>query len=117
MDIRQGKAENFRPELYVVPNSAAGREEVFAALRQTIGRLQKDWPGVTVSVREGEARLVIPEKYRVSHEAHFAQVTRTFLGYLSNPKSLPAWEKNNMLVKYAISTKGVELSRRTPPAK
>lgn len=61
-----------------------------------------------------EAHIVIPEKYRVGHEAHFAEVTRAFLGYLQAPQSLPAWEKSNMLVKYYISTKGVELSRATP---
>jgi hypothetical protein len=65
-----------------------------------------------VNVRGTEAQIVIPDKYRVGHEAHFAEVTRAFLGYLKDPKSLPAWEKSNMLVKYAISTKGVELSRQ-----
>jgi predicted dehydrogenase len=111
-EIRQGKAEKFRPELYVVPNSAADREAVFAGLRKKIDALQKNWPGVGVSVRGTEAQIVIPDKYRVGHEAHFAEVTRAFLGYLKDPKSLPAWEKSNMLVKYAISTKGVELSRQ-----
>jgi hypothetical protein len=108
--IRQGAAEKFRPELYVVPE-AASRDAVFAALRQKVEGLQKNWPGLAVDVRGAEARVTIPEKYRVGHEEHFAQVTRAFLGYLKNPRSLPAWEKSNMLVKYAISTKGVELSR------
>ena len=33
VEIRQGKEENFRPELYVVPNASAVRDEVFSALR------------------------------------------------------------------------------------
>ncbi len=41
----------------------------------------------------------------------FAQVAKAFFGYLGNPNSLPAWEKSNMLAKYYICTKGVELSR------
>jgi hypothetical protein len=56
--------------------------------------------------------VTIPEKYRVGHEAHFAQVTKQFLGYLRDQKSLPAWEKANMLAKYYTTTKGVELSRK-----
>jgi predicted dehydrogenase len=110
-EIRQGKAENFRPELYVRPNTAALRDGVFAALRTKIDGLRKDWPGLEVTIRGEEAHIVIPEKYRAGHEDHFAQVTRAFLGYLGDPKSLPAWEKSNMLVKYYISTNAVELSR------
>ena len=110
-EIRQGKQENFRPELYIRPNTAALRDEVFAALKKKIDALQKEWPGVDMAVHSEQARIVIPEKYRVSHEDHFAQVTRAFLGYLTDPKSLPAWEKSNMLAKYYICTKGVELSR------
>ena len=101
--IRQAKAENFRPELYVRPDSAA--------LRKKVEALQERWPGVSLELRGEDAHIVIPDKYRVSHEAHFAQVTRLFLGYLENPKSLPEWEKSNMLVKYYISTKAVEMSR------
>jgi hypothetical protein len=108
--IRQGAVEKFRPELYVVPEAAA-RDEVFANLRKKVDGLRTSWPGVSVEVRGGEAHIVIPDQFRVGHEAHFAQVTRAFLGYLQNPKSLPAWEKSNMLTKYAISTKGVELSK------
>ncbi len=111
-EIRQGKEQNYRPELYVAPNTAALRDEVFAALGKKVDGMQKDWPGVEMAVRGGEAHIVIPEKYRVGHEAHFAQVTRAFLGYFQEPKSLPAWERSNMLVKYYVTTKGVELSRR-----
>jgi hypothetical protein len=107
-EIRQKAA----PELYIVPNSAAVADAVFAALRSKVDALQAAWPGVAVEVRGGEAHIAIPEKYRVGHEAHFAQVARAFLEYMKAPKSLPAWEKSNMLVKYAITTRGVELSRQ-----
>jgi predicted dehydrogenase len=107
-EIRQKAA----PELYIVPNSAALADAVFAALRSKIDALQAAWPGIAVEVRGGEAHIAIPEKYRVGHEAHFAQVARAFLQYMQAPKSLPAWEKSNMLVKYAITTRGVELSRQ-----
>jgi hypothetical protein len=92
------------PELYVVPNSPSHKGEVYAALR----RLVKDYPGVSVEESETEAHVVIPARLRVGHESHFAQVTNQFFEYLRSPQTMPAWEKSNMLVKYFISTKGVE---------
>jgi hypothetical protein len=73
--------------------------------------LQSHWPGLAVEERALEARIVIPEKYRVGHEAHFAQVTSRFFEYMKSPKSMPAWEGPNMLAKYYVSTKGVELGQ------
>ncbi len=92
------------PEMYVVPNSASQKPEVFAALRQLV----KAYPGVSMEEGETEAHVVIPARLRVGHESHFAQVTSQFFEYLRAPQTMPAWEKSNMLVKYFISTKGVE---------
>ena len=64
--------------------------------------------------RHGEIHLSIPETFRVGHEAHFAQVTRNFLGYLRHGGTLPTWERPNMLAKYYVTTTGTELSRNTP---
>lgn len=113
-EIRQGKAEKYLPELYIAPNAPARSAEVFAALQRKIDLLQRDWPGVTVEIKGQEAHIVVPRKYRVGHEAHFAQVTNRFLEYVRNPKSVPAWEKSNMLVKYYVSSRGVELSGQKP---
>lgn len=111
IEIRQGKAQNYRPELYVRPSRPELREEVFAALRGKVDKLRERWPGLDVIVRGGEAQLVIPDNYREGHEAHFARVASAFLGYVRNPRSLPAWEQSNMLVKYYICTRSVELAR------
>jgi hypothetical protein len=62
--------------------------------------------------RGDEWQLAIPDLYRVGHEAHFAQVTQQFLGYLQEPNSLPVWEKPNMLAKYLVTTQGVHKSRQ-----
>jgi predicted dehydrogenase len=113
IEIRQGKPEKYQPELYVV--SAGPAEPVFEALRKKIDALGKSWPGLGVEIRGQEAHITIPAKYRVAHEAHFAQVTNAFFGYFQNPKSLPAWEKSNMLAKYYITTRGVEASHRNAP--
>jgi predicted dehydrogenase len=110
VEIRQGAPEKFRPEVYVVPATAADRAPVFAALKERLAALQAAWPGVAADVRETEAKIVIPDKFRVGHEAHFAQVTNLFAAYYANAKSTPAWEKSNMLLKYYVTTKGVELA-------
>ncbi len=113
IEIRQGSAENHRPELYVVPNSETARDQVFSALREKIQTLQPRWPGLAVAQTSGESRLIIPDTFREGHEAHFAQVTRRFFDYLRNPSLMPAWETPNMLAKYYVTTRGVELSRES----
>lgn len=112
VEVRQGKEQRYVPELYVVPNDTARKAEVLAALRRKVEALQAKFPGISVEDLGAELHVQIPAKYREGHEAHFAQVTRQFLDYLKNPQSLPAWEKANMLAKYYVTTKGVELSRR-----
>jgi predicted dehydrogenase len=102
IEVRQGQAENYRPEVYVVPNSSA--------LRNKMQALQSRWPGLDIAETAAEARIVIPDHFRDGHEAHFAQVTRRFFEYLREPSSLPAWETPNMLAKYYVTTRGVELA-------
>jgi predicted dehydrogenase len=112
VEIRQRKPEKYRPELYIVPNTAAEKPAVFEAAKKLFARLQTKYPGVAVEDGGKELRVTIPEQYRVGHEAHFAQVTEKFLKFLKNPKSVPAWEKPNMLAKYYVTTRGLELSRQ-----
>lgn len=112
VEVRQGAAEKYRPELFVVP--AAGRKAAVAAsLRNRVSALAKPYPGVGLEERGDEFLVTIPESYRVGHEAHFAQVALQFFEYLKNPQSIPAWERANMMTKYYICTKGVDLSRQT----
>jgi len=107
VEVRQGKAEGYRPELYVLP----GHPDVAGALRSKIEALVPQYPGLGLDDRRNEIRVTIPDQYRVGHEAHFAQVTNQFFGYLKHPGTLPAWENPNMLAKYYVSTTGVELSQ------
>ena len=112
VEVRQGKNEEFRPEVYIVPNEAGKKAEVLAAVQKKVEALLAEYPGLTVEDLGKEVRIQIPDKYRVGHEAHFAQVTNRYFGFLKNPKTLPAWEKAFMLAKYYVSTKGVELSKQ-----
>jgi predicted dehydrogenase len=100
VEVRQGKAQNYRSELYVVPEDSG----VVHALRSKLSALEKQYPGLGMEEQGAELRVTIPDLYRVGHEAHFAQVTNQFFAYLKQPETLPAWEKPNMLAKYYVST-------------
>ena len=111
VEIRQGAEQKWRPELYVVPVKPEDKAEVRAALEARVAELAKARPGLTVEDEGARLRVGIPDRYRVGHEPHFAEVTGRFLGYLKDPATLPKWEKANMLAKYWVTTQAVELSR------
>jgi predicted dehydrogenase len=112
VEVRQGKEQNFRPELYVVPNAAGDAAAVQAGLDRKVRQSQAAFPGVAVRRDGGRFQVTIPDNYRVGHEAHFGEVARQFLRYLEDPRALPAWEKPNMLAKYFVTTNGVWLSQQ-----
>lgn len=114
VEVRQSKADSYRTELYVVPNAASDRAAVRAAVEARVAKLQATWPGVAVGERHGDIHIAVPDVLRVGHEAHFAEVTRNFLGYLRTRGTLPAWERPNMLAKYYVTTTGTELSHKAP---
>jgi predicted dehydrogenase len=107
VEVRQGKEQDYRPELYVIPNQPVEQGTVLDAVRRKLLALQNRFPGVAVEDLGRELWITIPQEYRVGHEAHFAQVANQFLQYLRNPNALPAWEKPNMLAKYYLTTAGV----------
>jgi hypothetical protein len=111
VEILQGAEQKWRPEVYVVPVRPADALAVKAALERRVAELAKARPGLTVEDEGARFRIGIPDRYRVGHEPHFAEVTGRFLGYLKDPASLPKWEKANMLAKYWVTTKAVEMSR------
>jgi predicted dehydrogenase len=114
IEVRQTKADRYRPELYVVPNDPASKAQVLAAVKAKVASLQQQYAGVAVEERGSEIHVTVPDALRVGHEAHFAQVTENFLKYLRDRRTLPAWERPNMLAKYYVTTTGTELSRKNP---
>jgi predicted dehydrogenase len=115
VEIRQGAAEKFRPELYLVPGAAGDKPVVLAAAQKRIASLQAQYPGSGVEDLGTELRVTIPDRLRVGHEDHFAQVTQRFLRYVRDRSTLPSWERPNMLAKYYVTTEGTRLARLAPP--
>ena len=115
IEVRQTAADRYLPELYVVPATPAAKAQVLAATRARIATLQGRYPGVGVEERGGEIHVTVPAVLRDGHEAHFAKVATNFLEYLRDRRTLPEWERPNMLAKYYVTTTGTELSRRSAP--
>jgi predicted dehydrogenase len=115
VEVRQGAAERHRPELYVVPNAPGDKAAVLAAAQKRLAALQQAYPGAAAADAGSEVKITVPDALRVSHEEHFAQVTQAFLRYLRDRRTLPAWERANMLAKYTVTTEGTALARRSPP--
>jgi hypothetical protein len=112
VEIRQGKDEKFVPELFVMPQTPEEKSKVGAALTKKVQAMQATWPGVAVAEQGPRFHITIPSRYRIGHEAHFAEVTHQFLKYVTKKETMPAWEKPNMMAKYGVTTGGVALARK-----
>jgi len=108
--IRQGKEQQYQPELYVEPAGASGGS-FQQTLQQAIDGLAATYPGLAVEPAAGGWHVIIPAKYRVGHEAHFAQVTQDYLQYLVDGK-MPDWEVPNMLAKYYTTTTALKMAKQ-----
>ena len=111
VEVRQTAKENYQPELFIAPNGLERHAELATAVRARVERLQATYPGVGCETAGNEMHITIPDRYRVGHEAHFAQVVAQFLKYMKSPESMPAWERPNMLAKYFVTTTGAQLSQ------
>jgi len=103
--IKQGPAENYKPTLYIEsPDKNFDPSNAFK-------KIQSKYPGVELTKSPNGWIVQIPDKYKEGHEEHFARVTENFLEYLKN-KNMPAWEVPNMITKYFITTKALEIASK-----
>lgn len=100
-----------RPEVFVAALTAAGHPGLVRRLAARCDELQAAYPGVSVADRGSEAQVLIPDELRTGHEAHFAAVVDEFVRYFHAPRAVPRWERPNLLAKYSITTRAVELAR------
>ncbi len=109
--IRQGKEEGFIPELFIEPNHDIDVLQWQKETEKAFQSIESQFQGITIVQAGNGFKVIIPSKYRIGHEAHFAQVTRKYLQYLVDGK-LPEWEIPNMLAKYSTTTRALELARK-----
>jgi predicted dehydrogenase len=107
--IRQQAEKEYKPTLYIEPRVSSPSFE--SALKEKFKMLQRKYPGVDLKKCDSGWEVMIPEKYREGHEAHFARVTENFLEYLKKG-NMPSWEVPNMLAKYYTTTKALAIAGR-----
>ncbi len=110
--IRQGKEQNFKPALYIEPiqKNDVAYEQV---LMNEIKSVQTKYPGIELKKTAAGWEVIIPEKYKEGHEAHFGRVMEKFLQYIKEGK-LPPWEVPNMIAKYYTTTAALVLALQSP---
>lgn len=107
--IKQGAEQNYVPTLYIRNVSNTPVAEFERTVHKAFHSLTKIWTGLDVK-RIGSAwEVIIPDKYKTGHEAHFAQVTEKYLNYLATG-IIPEWETAGMLAKYFTTTEAYRLS-------
>jgi predicted dehydrogenase len=109
--IRQGKEENYRPELYVEAVGETDPTALGTALQRAINKLQTIYSGLELREEGSQWHIRIPDRHRTDHEAHFGQVMEKFLMFLREGK-LPSWESPNTIAKYYTTIQALELARR-----
>jgi predicted dehydrogenase len=107
--IKQGAEEKFLPTLYIENIKGLTMNDFASELKEVIKTFPYDNLQIEV-IDSTTLRINIPEKYRVSHEDHFGQVTAKFLEYLKAAK-LPAWEVPGMITKYYTTTTALKLAK------
>lgn len=108
--IRQGAEQQYKPTLYI--EAVDPKTDLTADLKTVLPTIQKTWPGVDVKKNAKGWEVVIPEKYKEGHEAHFGRVAEKYLEYL-RAGALPEWEVPNMIAKYYTTTQALELAKKS----
>ncbi len=105
--IRQGAEQSYKPTLYIEPVVEISQEEAQAS----IDKLLSTYDGLSLEKSSAGWKVNIPEKYNIGHEAHFAQVMERFIDYYKNG-TMPEWEVPNILTKYGLSTRALEMAKK-----
>ena len=109
--IEQGKAQNYKPVLYIKCIDT-DTEQYERDLQKAMSSITAKYPEVSLKKLDKDKwEVVVPAKYHNGHEAHFGQVTENFLKYLK-AGALPEWETPNMITKYFITTQALEMAQR-----
>lgn len=109
--IRQGVEQGYQPTLFIEPVAGTDLPAFAKTLAAGLAKIEAKYPGIALKPLAGTWQMVVPAKYDVGHEAHFAEVTERFLQYLAAGR-LPDWEEPDMLAKYYTTTRALELARR-----
>lgn len=105
--IRQGKEQQYKPVLYIEPVDKTNQNNWKQAVESGLNSIRKEYPDVALKKSKEGWEVVIPEKYKIGHEQHFALVIKKYIQYLKEGK-MPEWEISGMLAKYYTTTQAFE---------
>lgn len=109
--IKQGAEEKFLPTLYIENPKGITMKDFVSELQEAIKALPYDSIKIE-NTGKTSLKIIVPKKYRVSHEEHFGQVTARFLEYMKEGK-LPDWEVPGMITKYYTTTRALKKAIET----
>lgn len=109
--IRQGAEQNYKATLYIEPVDKDNITDFEKDLKDNFFKVAEKYPGIELKKKADNWEIIVPDKYKIGHEAHFAQVTQKYLQYLVDGK-LPDWEVPNMIAKYYTTTTALELAKK-----
>lgn len=111
--INQGQEEKYQPVLYIELTSSEDPGSFNELLSTEFKKISAKYPGVSLIRMDQRKWMVdIPDSYKVSHEAHFGQVTDKFLNYLQEG-TMPEWEVPDMITKYFTITRALDKARNS----
>lgn len=105
--IRQGKEQQYKPVLYIEPVNTGDHNTWEQAFQNSFENILNKYPGVGLKKSDKGWELIIPKKYKIGHEQHFALVIKKYLEYLQK-NNIPDWEISGMLAKYYTTTQALE---------
>lgn len=103
IEITQDASTDYERKLFIKtdPETAARAERM----------LKEKWEAVSLTgMDDGRYAVSIPAAYRHPHEEHFNMVAHDFIECIRTGNA-PAWEKENTLTKYHITTTALELAK------
>ena len=107
--IRQGAEQQYKPTLYIEPVNPQDASYQ-ANVNTQFKTIEGNYPGVSLKQIKAGWEVIIPDRYKEGHEAHFAMVTEKFLNFLDKG-NMPAWEVPNMIAKYYTTTTALEVAK------
>jgi predicted dehydrogenase len=107
--IKQGVEEKFLPTLYIENIKGIMPADFSTKLTKFLTGLPYDSLDIEL-VGKNSFKILVPGRYRISHEDHFGQVTTKFLEYLKIGR-LPEWETAGMITKYFTTTSALKMAR------
>jgi predicted dehydrogenase len=108
--IRQSKEEQYKPVLYIEQVGPHESYEWEKAAKNAILKLNQSYPELEMKKISQGFKIIIPQKYALGHEQHFALVVKQYLNYIKAHKTA-AWEVPAMLAKYYTTTQALEMAK------